>query len=90
MSARDVIANTLMPGGYADAGTFAAADDVLHDLATAGYTVAKLHRIWWEWGNDEGVWRDFVLREAIGAGVGVSEYAKAMKAAKATAQEADG
>lgn len=55
MSARDVIANTLMPGGYADAGTFAAADDVLHDLAIAGYTVTKLHRVWWGWGNDEDV-----------------------------------
>jgi hypothetical protein len=33
------------------------------------------------------VWREFVLREAIGAGVGVSEYAKAMKAATV---EADG
>lgn len=40
--------------------------------------------------GDEGVWRDFVLREAIGAGVGVSEYAKVVQAAKATAQEADG
>lgn len=37
--------------------------------------------------GDEGVWREFVLREAIGAGVGVSEYAKAMKAATV---EADG
>lgn len=37
--------------------------------------------------GDEGVWREFVLREAIGAGVGVSEYAKAMKAAT---QEAEG
>lgn len=40
--------------------------------------------------GDEGVWREFVLREAIGAGVGVSEYAKVVQAAKATAQEAEG
>ena len=36
--------------------------------------------------GDEGVWREFVLREAIGAGVGVSEYAKAMKAATVEAE----
>ncbi len=43
--------------------------------------------------GDEGVWREFVLREAIGAGVGVAEYAKVVQAAKyaaAEAVEADG
>lgn len=40
--------------------------------------------------GDEGVWREFVLREAIGAGINVAEYATAARAAKATAQEADG
>ena len=39
--------------------------------------------------GDEGVWREFVLREAIGAGINVAEYATAARAAKATAQEAD-
>lgn len=38
--------------------------------------------------GDEGVWRDFVLREAIGAGINVAEYATAARAAKAA--EADG
>ena len=36
--------------------------------------------------GDEGVWRDFVVREAVGAGVGVAEYAKAAKAAKTDAE----
>jgi hypothetical protein len=36
--------------------------------------------------GDEGVWREFVLREAVGAGVGVAEYAKAMKAAAVEAE----
>jgi hypothetical protein len=43
--------------------------------------------------GDEGVWREFVLREAVGAGVGVAEYAKVVQAAKyaaAEAVEADG
>lgn len=40
--------------------------------------------------GDEGVWREFVLREAIGAGINVAEYATAARAAKATAQEAEG
>ena len=40
--------------------------------------------------GDEGVWREFVLREAIGAGINVAEYATAARAAKATAQETDG
>lgn len=35
--------------------------------------------------GDEGVWRDFVLREAIGAGINVAEYATAARAAKADA-----
>ena len=36
--------------------------------------------------GDEGVWREFVVREAVGAGVGVAEYAKAAKAAKTDAE----
>ena len=40
--------------------------------------------------GDEGVWRDFVLREAIGAGINVAEYATAARAAKAATVEADG
>jgi len=40
--------------------------------------------------GDEGVWRDFVLREAIGAGINVAEYATAARAAKAATVEAEG
>lgn len=40
--------------------------------------------------GDEGVWREFVLREAIGAGINVAEYATAARAAKAATVEADG
>lgn len=40
--------------------------------------------------GDEGVWREFVLREAIGAGVGMSEYAKAVQGMKAATVETEG
>lgn len=32
--------------------------------------------------GDEGVWRDFVVREAVGAGVGVKEYAAVVREMK--------
>jgi len=40
--------------------------------------------------GDEGVWRDFVVREAVGAGVGVKDYAAALREAKVDESQAQG
>jgi len=39
--------------------------------------------------GDEGVWRDFVVREAVGAGVGVKDYAAVVREMKPPTVEAD-
>jgi hypothetical protein len=40
--------------------------------------------------GDEGVWRDFVVREAVGAGVGVKDYAAVVREMKPPEPEVEG
>ena len=40
--------------------------------------------------GDEGVWRDFVVREAVGAGVGVKDYAAVVREMKPPVADAGG